>query len=129
MIRAMHSFVAKYPQYALMGGMGRKPLYLYELDDPKSIAWAEASVHERQPVALYDVRHLLKATYCRDARHRTRGAIGMVARPKERVDHLPPAVDRSTSDLLSQKRNRDRGYRGHLALRVLAESRSPVRIP
>ncbi len=62
MIRAMHSFVAKFPQYALMGGMGRKPLYLYELDDPKSVAWAEASVHERQPVALYDVQRLVGLT-------------------------------------------------------------------
>ena len=105
MIRAMRSFVTKFPQYALMGGMGRKPLY------------------------LYDVQRLLKATHCRDARHRARGTIGMIARSKERVDHLPPAVDRTTSDLLSQKRNRDRGYRGHRPLRVLAESRSPVRIP
>jgi hypothetical protein len=99
------------------------------LDDPKSVAWAEASVHERQPVALYDVQRLLKATRCPNARHRTRGAIGMNATPKKRVDHLPPAVDRSTSDLPIQKRNRDRGYRGHRPLRVLGESRSPVLIP
>jgi hypothetical protein len=39
--RAMHSFINKYPQYALMGGQGRKDLYLYEHDDPVSVGQAQ----------------------------------------------------------------------------------------
>ena len=42
--RAMHSFVRKFPQYALTGGRGRKMLYLYEPGDSLSAAWAEMSV-------------------------------------------------------------------------------------
>jgi hypothetical protein len=42
MIRALHSFVRKFPQYALMGGTGRKTLLLYEPADPISTAWATA---------------------------------------------------------------------------------------
>ena len=42
MIRALHSFVRKFPQYALMGGKGRKTLLLYETSDPVSGAWAKA---------------------------------------------------------------------------------------
>jgi hypothetical protein len=40
MVRALHSFVRKFPQYALMGGKGRKTLLLYEPGDPVSVAWA-----------------------------------------------------------------------------------------
>lgn len=39
-VRSMHTFVRKYPQYALMGGNGRKSLVLYEPSDPKSVEWA-----------------------------------------------------------------------------------------
>jgi hypothetical protein len=47
-VRAMHSFVRKFPQYALMGGQGRKELYLYEPADPLSTVWAELHVHNRR---------------------------------------------------------------------------------
>jgi|SRR6516162_3133395 len=43
-VRAMHSYVRKFPQYALMGGKGRKMLYLYEPSDPVSTIWAMLSV-------------------------------------------------------------------------------------
>jgi hypothetical protein len=46
-VRAMHSFVRKHQQYALIGGKGRKPLYLYEPDDPRSAMWAKLSVERR----------------------------------------------------------------------------------
>lgn len=54
-VRAMHSFVRKYPQYALMGGQGRRLLYLYEPADPLSTRWAQLSV-ERGFVALCEAR-------------------------------------------------------------------------
>jgi hypothetical protein len=40
----MHSFVRKFPQYALAGGKGRKCLYLFEPGDPVSAIWAKLSV-------------------------------------------------------------------------------------
>lgn len=45
--RAMHSFVRKFPQYALAGGKGRKYLYLFEPGDPVSAEWAKLSVENR----------------------------------------------------------------------------------
>lgn len=50
-VRAMHSFVRKNPQYALTGGRGRKQLYLFEPDDPVSAMWAKLSVERRRFVA------------------------------------------------------------------------------
>jgi hypothetical protein len=38
-IRAMHSFVRKFPQYAIGGGKGRGRLFLYEPGDPLSATW------------------------------------------------------------------------------------------
>jgi hypothetical protein len=58
-VRAMHSFVRKFPQYALTGGKGRKLLYLYEIDDPVSAAWARMSVARRGFVSLGEVRSVL----------------------------------------------------------------------
>ena len=46
-VRAMHSFVKKFPQFALMGGQGRKRLFLYDTADPLSVAWAKANVETR----------------------------------------------------------------------------------
>ncbi len=40
-VRAMHSFVRKFPQYGLMGGKGRSKLYLYDRTDPISVRWAQ----------------------------------------------------------------------------------------
>jgi hypothetical protein len=44
LLRAMHSFVRKYPQFGLIGGQGRKGLYLYEPGDPLSARWAKMSL-------------------------------------------------------------------------------------
>jgi hypothetical protein len=41
--RAMHSFVRKFPQYALTGGRGRSPLSLFEPGDPLSAERAKLS--------------------------------------------------------------------------------------
>lgn len=49
--RAMHSFVRKFPQYALMGGQGRKRLYLYEPANPVSAMWAKLTVERRKFVS------------------------------------------------------------------------------
>ncbi len=38
--RAMHSFVRKFPQFALISGTGRGHLCLYERGDPLSAMWA-----------------------------------------------------------------------------------------
>lgn len=40
-LRAMHSFVRKHPEFGLMGGKGRSNLYLYRKDDPLSEVWAK----------------------------------------------------------------------------------------
>jgi hypothetical protein len=37
-LRAMHSLTRKFPQYALAGGKGREPLWLYDRSDPRSVA-------------------------------------------------------------------------------------------
>ena len=55
--RAMNSFVRKFPQFALMGGQGRKRLYLYDTTNPESIAWAKASVKSRKMVARCEVKN------------------------------------------------------------------------
>ena len=47
-IRAMHSFVRKRQQYALMGGQGRRELYLYDATDPLSVMWTKLNVERRR---------------------------------------------------------------------------------
>jgi hypothetical protein len=59
LVRAMHSVVEKFPQYALMGGQGREaPLWLYEPADPMSKLWAELQVKygRHGAVTFSDVR-------------------------------------------------------------------------
>jgi hypothetical protein len=69
--RAMHSFVRKFPQFALMGGQGRKRLILYDTTDPESIAWATVSMNNKEPIARYDpsVQTLLKTMLHRKPVH------------------------------------------------------------
>ena len=50
-VRAMHSFCRKFPEYALIGGQGRKELILYEPADPLSVRWAQLSVASREPIS------------------------------------------------------------------------------
>jgi hypothetical protein len=57
--RALHSFVRKFPQYALIGGQGRCPLYLYDTTNPLSAFWAQLRV-ERGFVSLSEARQLMK---------------------------------------------------------------------
>ena len=47
-VRAMHSYVRKNPQYALAGGRGRGPLYIYDTEDTSShtVAAAEQAASE-----------------------------------------------------------------------------------
>jgi hypothetical protein len=61
-LRAMHSFVRKFPQYALMGGQGRRKLYLYEPADPLSTLWAELNVNRRRrnPISFCEARAELR---------------------------------------------------------------------
>jgi hypothetical protein len=40
-LRAMHSFVRKFPKYALIGGKGGTPLVLYDTSYPQSVAAAK----------------------------------------------------------------------------------------
>jgi hypothetical protein len=42
-VRAMHSFVWKFPRYALCGGQGQRVLFLYDKTDPKTVAWVQDS--------------------------------------------------------------------------------------
>jgi hypothetical protein len=52
--RALHSIVRKHPQYALIGGNGRKRLCLYEPADPLSALWAKLTVERHAFVSLSD---------------------------------------------------------------------------
>jgi hypothetical protein len=61
-VRAMHSFVRKYPKFALIGGKGRKQLYLYEPGDPLSALWAKMNVESRISVPCSEARVALEAT-------------------------------------------------------------------
>jgi hypothetical protein len=58
-VRAMHSFVRKFPQYALTGGQGRCPLYLYDPADPLSAFWAQLRI-ERGFVSRSEAQRLMK---------------------------------------------------------------------
>jgi hypothetical protein len=56
MARALHSFVRKFPNYALQGGLGRHhPLVLYDPADQVSERWASLSVKRRDPVTEEEV--------------------------------------------------------------------------
>ena len=59
--RALHSFVRKHQQYALMGGKGRKRLVLYDAADPDSVLWAELTVSRRGFVPFMEVRRVKEA--------------------------------------------------------------------
>jgi hypothetical protein len=53
MARALHSFVRKFPRYALQGGLGRHhALVLYDPGDELSARWASLSVNSRDPVTV-----------------------------------------------------------------------------
>ena len=52
MARALHSFVRKFPHYALRGGLGRHHLLvLYDPADELSERWASLSANSRHPVS------------------------------------------------------------------------------
>ncbi len=53
MSRAFHSFLRKFPRYALQGGLGRHhALVLYDPADEVSVRWASMSVNSREPVTI-----------------------------------------------------------------------------
>jgi hypothetical protein len=49
-VRAMHSFCRKFPEFAVTKATGNKPIFLWERDDWRSGAWVEASMKSRYPV-------------------------------------------------------------------------------
>jgi hypothetical protein len=53
--------VRRYPQFALIGGKGRKQLYLYEPGDPLSSLWAKMNVESRKMVPCSEARVALEA--------------------------------------------------------------------
>jgi hypothetical protein len=59
-LRGMHSFVRKYPNFALAGRQGRRGLYLYEPGDPLSALWAKMSVASRNMVPCGEARAALE---------------------------------------------------------------------
>jgi hypothetical protein len=59
--RAMHSFVHKFPQFALLGGQGRKKLYLYDTTDPDSVLWAQMTLASKDHVPFMSVKGSQKA--------------------------------------------------------------------
>jgi hypothetical protein len=53
MARALHSFVRKFPHYALRGGLGRHhPLVLYDPTDELSERLASMSSKRRDPISM-----------------------------------------------------------------------------
>jgi hypothetical protein len=58
-VRALHSFVRKFPRYALIGGQGRRCLYLYDTTDPLSVFWARLSA-DRGFVTWSEARGLMR---------------------------------------------------------------------
>jgi hypothetical protein len=59
-VQAMHSFVRKFPQYALIGGQGGKQLYLYEPSDPVSAAWAKLTMERHNHVTRIEAEAYAK---------------------------------------------------------------------
>jgi hypothetical protein len=62
-LRAMHSFARKWPQYALSGGNGQKPLVLYEPASELGALWARLIVERRGVATLIDARLALTAIH------------------------------------------------------------------
>src|ERR1700722_6288732 len=46
-IRAMHSFVRKYPRFVLLGGEGRGRLLIFDGADPISAMWAKLTAERK----------------------------------------------------------------------------------
>jgi hypothetical protein len=61
-LRGMHSFVRKYPNFALAGCQGRRGLYLYEPGDPLSALWAKMNVESRTVVPRSKAQIALETT-------------------------------------------------------------------
>ena len=61
-VRSMNSYVRKHQQFALIGGQGRKRLYLYEPGDPLSAMWAKLQVDNRarDPITRSEARTRLE---------------------------------------------------------------------
>jgi len=59
--RAMHSFIRKFPQYALTSRRSRKGIVLYEITDRVSVLWAEMRMETRgNPLSRSEARAALE---------------------------------------------------------------------
>ena len=65
-LRAMHSFVRKFPKYALIGGKGGTPLVLYDTSYPQSIAAAKEAT---KPLRFPQSKREAKGRWHRDKVH------------------------------------------------------------
>jgi hypothetical protein len=59
-VRAMRRFVQRHhPRYGLMGGEGRRPLWLYDTTDPRSRHWLEVRFRKGGFVSWSDAKRTL----------------------------------------------------------------------
>jgi hypothetical protein len=55
-VRAMHSFCRKFPEFTITKAAGNKPIFLWERADWRSGAWVEASMKSRYPVPFRELK-------------------------------------------------------------------------
>lgn len=97
-VRAMHSVVQKFPEYALMGGQGREAmLWLYEPGDPLSKLWTELQVQygRHAHVTLADAKSVTaggQPSYAIEQRRRHRSYL-RGARVVEKSARIREVVD------------------------------------
>jgi hypothetical protein len=94
-VRAMHSFVFKHPQYALAGGNGRKRLYLYEPADRMSALRARLAAERRGPVEFMEIRQIVAT----EGDDETRNALAANRKAPMRISADYRAVERRGNGL------------------------------
>jgi hypothetical protein len=58
-VRAMRRFVQRHPRYGLMGGEGRRPLWLFDTTDPRSRQWLEVRFRKGGFVSWSDAKRAI----------------------------------------------------------------------
>src|SRR5919109_5175259 len=108
-LRAMHSFVRKFPKYALIGGKGGKPLVLYDTSYPQSVAAAkEATEPLRSPQSKREakgrwhrttVRHDKPVTLTQREAAEIVALVEELARAKTQIEQLEGDGDKANEVL------------------------------
>jgi hypothetical protein len=102
-LRAMHSFVRKFPKYALIGGKGGTPLVLYDTSYPQSVAAAkEATKPLRFPQSKREAKgrwHRAPVTLTQREAAEIVALVEELARAKKQIEQLEGDGDKANEVL------------------------------